>query len=510
MTNNYLSAKWLSKAVCFNAFLAFFATQVAAQNDYTVTPIPHQAYSATLAVTFNQDDMYSEIIPLTFDFTFFGVTYNQVIISTNGYVNFTTTDANYYSPWAFNSPVPSPSFPVKNSVLGCYHDIYNSQGDGTVTYGVQGTAPYRKFVVLYNNISHFQCIDKKSSFQIVLYETLNIFDSQIISKELCDTWNAGAAVIGIVNADGTMGYTPPNRNTGQWIADHEGWRFAPPQLDTYNFTKCDLDVLDGIDTFNLQVAQNDLLPTNPTAVSFYLTESDAISQSNPLPLSYTNETANLQTIYANVNGVVKVVFLRVVDCDIDYDNDTVASADEDLNADTNLANDDTDGDGIANFIDNDDDGDLILTNEEYVFNRSNTTSILDTDSDGIPNYLDNDDDGDGVLTMNEDANGNHNPADDDTDGNGTPDYLQNPALANANFTKDHDIVLYPNPASSILHIDNRTGQTISEITVYAINGTLVKTLSAVESIPVSDLQSGIYFVKIVAGNEVLNYKFVRK
>ena len=47
----------------------------------------------------------------------------------------------------------------------------------------------------------------------------------------------------------------------------------------------------------------------------------------------------------------------------------------------------------------------------------------DTDGDTIPDYLDVDDDGDGVLTKNEDANGNGNPLDDDTDGDGIPDYL---------------------------------------------------------------------------------------
>ena len=51
----------------------------------------------------------------------------------------------------------------------------------------------------------------------------------------------------------------------------------------------------------------------------------------------------------------------------------------------------------------------------------------DTDGDGIPNYLDTDDDNDGYPTANEqpDPNGDHNPIPDavDSDGDGIPNYL---------------------------------------------------------------------------------------
>ncbi len=47
----------------------------------------------------------------------------------------------------------------------------------------------------------------------------------------------------------------------------------------------------------------------------------------------------------------------------------------------------------------------------------------DTDSDGIPNYLDDDDDNDGVLTKDEDYNRDGDPTSDDRNGDGVPDYL---------------------------------------------------------------------------------------
>lgn len=506
MKNNYLLKNFVLLAI------SFFGLKAAAQ--YTVTPIPHQAYAPGLSVSFTQDDTYSEIIPLTFEFNYFGNTYNQVVVSTNGYINFDTVDAGYFSPWSFQTTIPNAAFPVKNSFLGCYHDINNQDGQGTVTYSVEGSAPYRKFIVIFDNNSQFSCDDlAKTSMQMILYETLNIMDSQIIEKDLCATWNNGNAVVGVINSDGLVAFTPPGRNTSAWETVNEGWRFSPGIVtNRYNFVKCD-DDNDGFATFNLGVAQNDLWAANPAAVTFHATESDAIGQTGALSAIYTN-TVNSETIYANVNGAIYSVVLRVVDCNNDFDGDSVATADEDLNSDTNLANDDTDADGIPDFVDNDDDGDLILTNEEYVFGR-NSNAILDTDSDGIPNYLDNDDDGDSILTVNEDYNGNNNPLDDDTNADGIPDYLQSAVALgiNQNAGQARLISIYPNPASDLLNIDNKTGQNISEIALYSINGVLVKQAKNVQSlttIAVGDLQSGLYFVKIQIGNEVQNHKFIKK
>lgn len=72
---------------------------------------------------------------------------------------------------------------------------------------------------------------------------------------------------------------------------------------------------------------------------------------------------------------------------------------------------DDDQDGVAS-INEDPDGDGNPRND-------------DTDEDGVPNYLDTDDDGDGVLSKDEDKNGDGNPANDFSDPNkpNVPDYL---------------------------------------------------------------------------------------
>lgn len=107
------------------------------------------------------------------------------------------------------------------------------------------------------------------------------------------------------------------------------------------------------------------------------------------------------------------------------DNDGIAAAEEDLNKNGNLEDDDTDGDSIPNYIDQDDDNDNILTSAELPNQIPNDDSPRDSDQDGIPDYLDADDDNDGVETIREDTDQNGNPRDDDANGNGIPNYLDN-------------------------------------------------------------------------------------
>jgi len=110
----------------------------------------------------------------------------------------------------------------------------------------------------------------------------------------------------------------------------------------------------------------------------------------------------------------------------------------------------TDGDGLIDAWDTDDDADGLQTIAElgpecgdgsvvtvdvrYVpspqmffvcedGSELATRNYQDTDSDGIPNYLDPDDDGDGLLTVDEDTDGDGDWNNDDVDGDAVPDYI---------------------------------------------------------------------------------------
>ncbi len=92
-----------------------------------------------------------------------------------------------------------------------------------------GTAPARQFVVNFTEVCHFgfDCSDFKSTSQIILYESSNYIDINIIDKPVCSEWNDGLAVVGIQNVDDTIAFTPEERNTGVWEATNESWRFSP-------------------------------------------------------------------------------------------------------------------------------------------------------------------------------------------------------------------------------------------------------------------------------------------
>ncbi|MDX1542490.1 MAG: hypothetical protein R3214_00980 [Christiangramia sp.] len=92
----------------------------------------------------------------------------------------------------------------------------------------------------------------------------------------------------------------------------------------------------------------------------------------------------------------------------DPDRDGLKNLEEGWNS-SGEAHQDTDEDGIPDYLDIDDDGDNVKTETELANSAGDPVTedgYRDTDEDGIPNYLDNDDDYDGVLTRFEVEEGN--------------------------------------------------------------------------------------------------------
>ncbi|MBD0822893.1 hypothetical protein [Aestuariibaculum marinum] len=142
------------------------------------------------------------------------------------------------------------------------------------------------------------------------------------------------------------------------------------------------------------------------------------------------------------------------------DNDGIPAILEDRNGNGDLTDDDTDNDGIPNYLDADDDGDNILTKDENPDPNgdNNLDDAQDTDGDGIPDYLDNDDDGDGVLTRDEENESqDNNPANDITNPDAGPDYL-NPEVnttVSATSYRAHNITKAYKVTLTVYDIDLR-------------------------------------------------------
>ena len=183
------------------------------------------------------DDIWSDVIELGFDFCFFGDTYSQILIGSNGVLSFELDNAGGGNGWdlqGFGSSTPdqlpnsSNTTLTEANIFGVGHDI-NPGVCGEINYMVLGTAPARQFVVNFTEVCHFgfACSDFKSTSQIILYESSNYIDINIIDKPVCTEWNDGLAVVGIQNVDDTIAFTPEERNTGFWEATNESWRFSP-------------------------------------------------------------------------------------------------------------------------------------------------------------------------------------------------------------------------------------------------------------------------------------------
>lgn len=215
-------------------------------NAYIVEPVPFSAaqpFTLTNPNTIfvNIDDRYSGIITLPFTFCFYGASYNSLVIGANGTISFNTGYANTNSGFAlcntsnnthYTLPQPNrPSFPL-NAIYALFHDINPAVQNGTkkIEWQVTGTAPCRRIIINWVDISQYDCTNLKSTFQCVLYENTNVIDVFVKEKPVCGRWNCGVAAIGLQNDDGSQSISPPNRNTSVFTittANSEGWRFIP-------------------------------------------------------------------------------------------------------------------------------------------------------------------------------------------------------------------------------------------------------------------------------------------
>lgn len=285
-------------------------------SSYTVESIPHAPpipynQAGGTAVSVNTDDVWSGVINIPFPFCFYGVTYNSMLIGSNGNLNFTTTNAGGYCPWSFTASCPSTNLTSAGNVFGIYHDIDPSVC-GNIKYYVVGTAPCRQLVVSYNVICQFSCTSISSKHMMVLNETTNYIDVYVESKPLCPGWNAGNAIIGLQNPAGTAGITAPGRNTApDWtVTTPEGWRFKPAGIPLYTF-----EWLQGTTSLGSTPAITvcPSTPTTYTSVFTYtpcgstipITLTDDVTIT-PAPGSINASTAITQSTCLQANGTVSI------------------------------------------------------------------------------------------------------------------------------------------------------------------------------------------------------------
>ncbi|MDX2360913.1 MAG: gliding motility-associated C-terminal domain-containing protein [Crocinitomicaceae bacterium] len=189
------------------------------------------------------DDSYSPVVPIGFSFDYYGNTFTQCVIGSNGVVTFDLSEANGYCPWSLGAvaPLPNPGFDdALNAQMPAYHDMnpsaFASPG-GEIMYETVGVAPNRQFIVLWSNIMAFGGGGECSYMALVMNETANSFEFHLGYKPIAGGWNGGLAIQGSQNAGGTSAHITPGRNNQQWsaIADSRIWVPDAPN-NTMNYT----------------------------------------------------------------------------------------------------------------------------------------------------------------------------------------------------------------------------------------------------------------------------------
>lgn len=234
----------------------------------------------------NYDDLFAVQLDLPFKFCFFNQNFEALVVGSNGMVTFNTDQLGNINYPNIQWQNPSPDL-SKNSIFGVYHDLVFSSGDSSeIYYSTTGNAPYRKFVINFYEGRIAGCMERSTS-QIVLHETTNIIEIFVDKKMLpCSTRKFENALIGIINNDGTLGYSPATRNTGVWQILKEGWKFTPlgnnidPQVTWTNSQGQTIGT--GIQT-TICPTQNDIYTAK---VSFDICGSSSLSLTDDFPVTF--------------------------------------------------------------------------------------------------------------------------------------------------------------------------------------------------------------------------------
>ena len=152
--------------------------------------------SGTLSAVTDIDDA-SELVDIGFDFEFYGNTYDDVYISSNGFLTFDDDGADVWT----NECIPDTDAP--NDMIAPFWDDIDPYDGGDVYYETQGSGPNRQFIVQWHDVEHFDDPPGIITFEVILYEGSNNILFQYYELDFGDTdYDYGAsATVGIENED---------------------------------------------------------------------------------------------------------------------------------------------------------------------------------------------------------------------------------------------------------------------------------------------------------------------
>jgi len=184
-------------------------------------PLATENMSSANLVTLSDDDFKK--FPIGFNFSFFGKTYNEFYINSNGFIGFDGFDHDFAP--SVKRLIPNTLTP-NNFIAFVWSDLDPSAA-GTVKYQVFGTAPNRKLVVEFLNVPYYSATPpspNRVNVQVILYETSNVIEIHSINIQVS---TFASMIMGLENSGGKKGVAIPGRNDTYWSVTNEGLRFTP-------------------------------------------------------------------------------------------------------------------------------------------------------------------------------------------------------------------------------------------------------------------------------------------
>jgi hypothetical protein len=164
----------------------------------------------------------SGFLDIGFDFEFYGQTYDQFQLASNGYIGF---GGGLDNGCCSAELLPNTStFEPNNAIFATWYDV---DGWTELSYCWAGEAPFRRLIV--NFVDLGDCFgDNNTTAQIILHETTNCIEIQTDFQELNGCFNTfDIATQGMQNQGGTEFMVYPGRNATNWTADDSYVRFCP-------------------------------------------------------------------------------------------------------------------------------------------------------------------------------------------------------------------------------------------------------------------------------------------
>lgn len=226
------------------------------------------------ALSFTHNTVGTDLMPIGFDFEFYGITYDEFRVNPNGWIGF-GEDNNEWS----NTEIPSAGAP-KPACLGFWDDLVPeiTGGGGTVYYHTTS----ERLVIQWDEVEHWESSPGTYTFEIIIYPNGRIkYQYQQVQGEV------NSNTIGIQNETGTVGLQAAyneNYATGNMAIE-----FYPP-ADWFTFDNTQGSVAVGTSEdaeFNIST---ELLPQGSYLCNLLVMSNDPNNGTIEIPVNLTVST----------------------------------------------------------------------------------------------------------------------------------------------------------------------------------------------------------------------------